>query len=115
MISNTVMIAITEAKSHVQQAMAKDPNLDIEGRLRVAFGVTRDHWATTGEENRFRAGVGGVILASSPEEQERINAELHNLQMVGAAVAGIPVDFSALGVDEEPIGLLRIWREVKDG
>lgn len=113
-VSNIVMIAITEARDAVQRAVAVDPELSIEDRLREAFRVTRNHWIATKEDDRFKAGVGGVILAATEEERERINHELRALQMVGAMIEGIPVNFEAAYAEAEqarPIGLLRIWRE----
>lgn len=114
MLSNVTMIAITEAKIAVLKAVELDPELSIEDRLREAFRVTRNHWMATKEDDRFRAGVGGVLLTATEAEQERINHELKALQMVGAMIDGIPVDFEATFAEVErarPIGLLRIWRE----
>ena len=114
-MSNLLMIAATDAKSAVEEAVAKNPSLDLEGRLRVAFGETRRHWLVTDDDTRFRAGVGGVLLATSDEaERQRINAEVARLNALGAAASGIPVDLAAafVGVDDAPIGMLGIWGEV---
>ena len=47
MSDNLMLIAASEAKSAVEDAVAKDPTLDLPGRLRAAFGATRRHWLVT--------------------------------------------------------------------
>lgn len=110
-LSNSVMIAITEAKAAVQRAVADEPDLSLEGRLRAAFAVTRHHWVVVDEEKRFRAGVGGAMLLASVEERERLEAELRALATLSAAIAGVPVDIGGLA-EFEPVGLLGIWQSI---
>lgn len=116
-MSNVLMIAVAEARMAVERAVAADPTLDLEGRLRAAFAVTRNHWMVTNEDERFRTGVGGVLVtATDAGEKARIEAELASLRALSAAMSGVPVDFGAVLSDKpEPIGMLAIWREGREG
>lgn len=102
-----LMIAITEAES----AAKKEKTLI--GRLKAAMRATKDHWMLTDEDGRFRAAVGAAMLLSDEETQGRIKRELTVLKTLSAAMNGVPVDFSAMSDIEEPIGLIKIWNEVK--
>jgi len=107
-ISNTMLIAITEASDRVKRDGA---SLPLEDRLRLSFSVTRHHWLVTNEDERFKAGVGGVLLSASPDEQTRLAAEMRVLGTLSAAMTGVPIAAGALETGQEPVGLLRIWKE----
>lgn len=114
MNDNLLMIAVTEAKAAVERAVEKDPGLDLPGRLRASFAVTRNHWMVTDDDARFRAGVGGVLATASEDEKVRITAELARLRALNAAMTGVPVDFeTAFGDEAEPIGMVGIWHDVR--
>lgn len=118
MISNTLRLAIMEGELAVKALTAKQPDASLEDRLRASFAATRHHWAIHTDDETFRAGVGGVLVHASPDEQARINAELMRLHSIGAAMEGIPVDIEAAFAAEDgpkPIGMLAIWREVAGG
>jgi hypothetical protein len=85
----------------------------LEERCRKAMKIGQNHWMITDEDERFRASVGAVILASNDEERERISSELAGLRMLSAAISGVPVDFDQLPTQENPVGLMKIWRELK--
>ena len=65
------------------------------------------------DENQFKVCVGALILVSTPEDRERLNAELRQIAALSAGISGIPVDLSTMPPLENPVGLLRIWQEEK--
>src|SRR4051794_9202399 len=106
-ISASMSIAIAEAK------IAPEQEPDLDSQLRAAMKATHDHWLITNEEERFKAAVGAVIVISDQATRVRIAQEIRILGSVSAAITGVPVDFSALLDDNfEPIGLLRMWKEL---
>ena len=103
-----LMIAMTEAK------IAAEGEESLTGRLKAAMRATKNHWMLTNEDGRFRAAVGAVLLLSDEETQERIKKELTVLKTLSAAVDGVPVNFEAVLIkEEEVIGLIGMWNEVK--
>lgn len=58
----------------------------------------------------------GAFLAvwdiSDEADRARLDIELQNLNALCALVSGIPVDVSQVPVNENPIGLLNIWRQI---
>lgn len=105
-ISTSVMVAITELRT-----VAKEEGT-VKERLLATMKEARSHWLVTNDEEQFKAAVGAVIMESDHETQERIRAEMRVLNTVGAAAAGIPVDWEAFveDVPSDPIGLLALWQ-----
>ncbi len=102
-----VSIAAQTAKSVAE----KEDTL--EGKLRAAMKDTLHFWLTTDEDIRFRGAVGAVLLCCSEEEKERLEEELKGLRAISAMTSGVPVDISQVNVPENPIQLLKLWKEVK--
>lgn len=101
-------IAVTQAES---AAKGKESLVD---RLKAAMRATKDHWLLTDEDGRFRAAIGGVLLISDEETQERIKKELLILRTLSAAIEGIPVNMGALQLEPgDAIGLMKLWKEIK--
>ncbi len=102
-------IAITEAK------LAAEGKGTLEERLEVAMHATKNHWLLTDEDRRFTAAIGGVLLVSNEEEQERIKVELGILRALSAACSGAPMDMTALPDPDEytPVGLQKMWKRIK--
>lgn len=94
-ISNTVLIGIEEARARVE---ALPEAASVEDRLKAAFDVTANHWLLRTDDERFRAGVGGVMLfyGERSEEFKILEAEMLRLQkasaLINAAMAGISVE-----------------------
>ena len=92
-----------------------------EPKLREAMRIAEDAcFMSTLEDSFFRAAVGAVLLdiGIAHPDFHNIEAELKMLQGLGAAAAGVPVDFCAL-IEEmpegsEPLGLTKLWRERKE-
>ena len=112
-----ITIAALEAKIEVDRTQG-----GIKEKLGAAMRATRDHWLVTDEDSQFRAAISGVMLyyGEGSEEYNRLRWEMEALNRIGAAISaamsGIGVDFfSTLGEQKyEPIGLLKLWREVHD-
>ena len=107
MNDNILMIAVTEAKA------AAENETTLEGRLRAAMAATKDHWMVTGEDDRFRSAVAGALLLSNEDDKDRIKREMDQLRTLNAAISGVPVNFDAIKPLENPVGLMKMWREVK--
>lgn len=113
-ISNSVMIAISETKGKLTGRKFEN----VTEALRAAFSETKDHLLIVSDDDRFRAGVGAVLLldSTSAEDKQRITDEMNLLVRFAAALsaaqAGVPVDFAALLPGEPPkdsIGLMKLW------
>lgn len=83
----------------------------IEDRLKAAMKVGRNHWMITDEDQRFRASCGAVLLDATEEERERIGDELHNLRVLNALITGVSSNIDAMREQENPIGLLKLWKD----
>lgn len=102
-------IAMTEAKAAVERA----GDVALEDRLRAAMKATYRHWMATDEDVQLRAALGGVLLACEDDaEKARLHAEIEQLRLLGAMLSGLPIDPEAIKPLEEPIGVVRLWREV---
>lgn len=108
-MDNTDLIAITEAES---AAKGKET---LEERLEAAMNATKDHWLLTDEDRRFMAAVGGVLLVSNEEEQERIKSEVSILKTISAGCSGVPIKIEELLKQSrtEPIGMMKMWKKIK--
>lgn len=109
-VSNSVLIAAVEAESAARDA----GNAPLEDRARAAMRATRGHWLATREDDQFLAACEGLARVCSPEEVERIAAELRAQQALAAILSGVPVDLDAAVAqreEHEPIGLMLLWRE----
>ena len=102
-----LMIAVTEAKR------AAEKETTLEGRLKVAMNATKDHWMVTDAEEQFRAAIGAVLLLSEGEDKDRIMLEMKQLRILGAMANGVPVDFEQIKPLENPIGLTKLWKNIK--
>ncbi len=86
----------------------------LEARLKAAMQLTKDgHWLLSSEDENFRCAVGAVMLNASPDERERIEADLRGLKALSAMISGVPVDLSRIEVPENPLGMMAMWREIK--
>jgi hypothetical protein len=108
-MDNCVMVAITEIKANLY---GQDfPSL--EERLKAAMRIAKGHWLVVGEEDRFKAAVGAVMLLVSPDEKARIEETLAGMKMLAAMANGIPVDLTQIPIPANPLPLVKLWHEVK--
>lgn len=114
-MSNVVLIAAIEAQHAAEQAAGKP----IENRARAAMKAVQHHWVCTSESDQFAAACEGLARTCSPDEVERIAAELRAGMALNALLSGVPVDIEAALAEKEagpePIGLSKLWREVAHG
>ena len=108
MNDGVLAIAVTEAKA------AAEGETTLEGRLTKAMEATKDHWMATDEDTQFRAAIGAVLLLSEDEDKARLEEEISQLKTVQAMISGVPVDFNAMEPMENPIGLMKMWRAVRE-
>ena len=108
MNDGVLAIAVSEAKH------AAEGETTLEGRLSKAMKATKNHWMATDENTQFRAAVGAVLLLSEGEDKERLEEEIAQLKAVQAMLSGVPVNFDAMEPMENPIGLMKMWRETND-
>lgn len=105
-----LMIAATEAKARIDGKEFAT----VEEKLKEAMRATKDHWGVTDEQTQFKAAIAAVLMSKpSAEDEQRIKEELEVLKLLGAATQGIPVDFSAMVPPEKPLGLNKLWNDVK--
>ena len=102
-----LMIVIAEAKS---AAEGKDT---LEDKLTAAMNSARNHWMVLDEDKQFRGAVGAVMLLVDDETKRRLELEMKSLNALSAMISGVPVDIEQIEVSEDPIGLLKMWKELK--
>lgn len=113
MVSNFVLIVSAEARVAVEREPEDTP---FEQRIEAAMRSANNAWVTSNEEDRFKGAIGGLLLASNvtTEEKERIKSEMEGIKTLSAMMAGVPVDFERVKVPENTIGLLAMWRAIRD-
>ncbi len=114
-----VMISAQIIKHDIENAPELGDDVTPEDVARIAFTSCLKEsttWMLGTEDEKFRAGCGGLLLHYFKDDdvRERIEYELQTLKSLSAAISGVPVNFGAvLREDIEPIGLLNIFKEVK--
>lgn len=101
-----IMIAATEAKEEAIGCKT------LTEQLRAAMNCTKDHWILTNEEDQFKAAIAAVMLLCPDDDKIRIETEIKQLNMLSAAMSGVPVDFGQMDEIKDPIGLLGMWKDV---
>lgn len=104
-----VAVALIEAENREDLKAATSA----EDKLRVAFKGARDHWMFTDEDEQMRGAIGAAMHHMTPEERTKVEAELRSLQAFSAATRGIPINFEAVEIPENPIGILKMWADAK--
>jgi len=80
----------------------------------VVKDVTKNYWAFTDDDMRFRAAVAGAYVSASDKDKKRIKEEMDALGCLGAVLSGFG-SIENLKPPEKPIGLFKMWQEAKDG
>ena len=103
------MIAVTEAEEAAKQ------EVDLKDKIIAAMKVTEDHWMITDEDLRFKAAIAGAISAClSENSKERIIEEVNALSCLSTMLSGGSVDLSEIKMPENPIGLMKLWMDIKE-
>lgn len=80
-------------------------------KLQIAFAGARNHWMFTDEECQLKGGIGAAMHHMNDDDKSRVEAELRVLGAFSSAAGGVPVDFAAMEVPDDPIGVLGLWHE----
>ena len=108
MSENTgIAIGIIEAENRDKLEAAETA----EEMLRIAFKGARDHWMFTDEDDQLKGAIGAAMHHMNDEDKKRVKAELKVMNALGSAMSGVPVDFSAVEVPENSIGIRGLWLE----
>jgi hypothetical protein len=107
MTDTVILLMVAEVKERI------NPEYSLEDRLRTAMEITYHHWTTTDLDKQFKGAVAGVYSATEDEDERlRIQLELETLRDLSAMLSGVPINFDAIKPLENPIGLMKLWREV---
>lgn len=120
-LNTSDLIAIAEARGEVR---GLPPNTTLEDQLRTAMRSVRNNWLIGGDHGdqgrQMRVACAAVCLEvglDSPEGQ-RVAKEHKSLSIIGRVLEmsqmGIAADLGDMVTElpKEPIGLLKLWREV---
>ena len=95
---------------------------DVESRLKgkhfsslkdlviACMKEAKDHWLVTDTDEQFRGSLGAALLLANAEQKCQLEIEIECLQALVTGNLGhfdLPEDF-------EPIGLIPLWREIKE-
>lgn len=112
MNDNLVAIAVAELRPTCRG------NMSIEERLRKVFRSAQRFWASGDDDVRYKGAVLAAYLEAGDsrdlEGQQRIERAARALSAISAAVAGTPVDLSALDRDDDPLPLFKMWMEARN-
>ena len=107
-----IAIAYTEARPEVDKAESTAE------KLYAAMRVCKGHWMVTDPNEQLVAAVATVMTAlqeaGNLADYGRLQTETRMVRALGAASAGLPIDFTQLVLDDnfEPFGLGAMWREI---
>lgn len=114
----TEMIELSIAATPVLDRIPKDKPL-VE-RVAFAMKYVREHddlfWmsARPTEDMKMRTALAAVLMAGNESDKDIITRSMKPLQMLSAAMSGIPVDFSAMPTDDDLLPLIKLWNESGD-
>ncbi|KKN16367.1 hypothetical protein LCGC14_0976620 [marine sediment metagenome] len=111
-MNDRVVIIIPEVRAAVQ-AHAEE---SLEERAKVAMRAARKSWLGLSDNENFSAAIGALVLEATPEERNRLEAEIRVLKALNAAIDGVPVNLATVlegGQIDNAIGLNSLWHEVK--
>lgn len=94
---------------------AAESKKTLEERLKAAMMVMKSFWLSTNDDLRFKAAVGAVFLLSEVEDKIKIEEEIQALKNLNAMLTGIPVNIDEIQAPKNPIGLIKMWNEIKKG
>ncbi len=110
MSGNIAALVTMEAKTAVDRCGSDD----LAERFAAACKVAQGHWMAPSEDDGFLGAVGALYELADEDERTRILAECESIKVMNAMLSGVPVDLDAIEALEDPIGLMKIWRDVRD-
>lgn len=115
-MGNDVLMSLVASECR-QAVKACDGNL--QAKLRAAMMAAKDHWMVTDREMQFKGAVAAVMAhyGKNSPECARIEAELMKIRQFNAFFAAAEAGLSPtlpenVGEQPEPIGIMKMWREV---
>ena len=110
------MLTLQMAAAPVRDRIPADKPL--AERLTFAMKYVRAHerdvfWmqGSTTDDTKFRTALAAVMLAGSEDDRDVIARSMKPLQMLDAAMRGIPVDFGAMPTGDDLLPLMKLWHE----
>jgi len=94
---------------------------NVQDKLRAAMEALKSHWVLTTDTERIMAATASVMAYYGPgsDEYKHLKREIDLHVALSTAASGVPVDFGTLVSDDDepmrPVGIIRIWAEVKGG
>jgi hypothetical protein len=114
---STDMLEIQIAMTGVHGIPADKP---LPERLAYAMRYVREHEDdlffmshAVNDDLMMRTALAAVMVAGDEADKDIIARSLQPLKMLSAAMQGIPVDFSAMGMSDDLVPLMKIWNESK--
>jgi hypothetical protein len=104
---NQALLAIVA--SECKAAAAQETTL--EGRIKACFKAAKNHWMVTDENAQMQGAVAAIYELSDEPTKARIKTEWNALRNLGAILDGVPLSLDQIGMPENPIGLLKMWKE----
>ena len=107
-VKAAILRGVVNSREDVREGM------DIRELARITFKASRTEeagWLMANDGDRFRVGCAVIYTLASEEDKERIEREIKMLSALGAAIQGVPVDFSRFEDDPDVIGLMAIYKE----
>ena len=114
-LSNTVIIAQQEISGHL------DKTKSIEENFRKAAKEAQNHWLAPNEKEAFDIAILAVstCYGTDSPEFERITQEMKLVNALFFTPTNVPVDMTQILAEavenpSKPIGIVQIWKQVKD-
>jgi hypothetical protein len=114
-LTNEIILGCSIVKSSIL-SMEEQPQ-ELEDLAKACFAGAMDencNWYAHTDDERFRIGVGAMILVLQDRDDEvsvaKVERTMKGLSSVSALMAGIPVDLSQLDVDDV-VPLLQWFKE----
>ena len=115
-MNNIDLTELAIAAMPIRDLVPKDKPL-VE-RIKFAMSYIRKHkdevfWMSyqVNDDKQIRTALAAVMMAGSDEDRILIKRSIKPLQMLSAAIQGIPVNFGAMETSEDLIPLIKLWHE----
>ncbi len=110
-MDNVTAIAMAEAIDQLNE-QENINKLSLEDKLKIAMGVTKNHWLQTNEEEQLLAAINAVIYISNEEDQKVLKENIEELRAISAMINGVPVDLNKITNPQKRISILEMWGNI---
>lgn len=117
MSSNSELIFLAEVKTKFSKEKTLEEN------CRIAMKEAKDHWLISQYNDEQKSFMSAILAVSNfygikSPEFEQIKAEMVFINATQFTPCNVPIDWaellSQMPKDIKPIGLMKIWKEIKD-